>query len=153
MTTPRGQGSEPESRGPHRAATIGVAVVRWGDRVLIGQRPPGAPLAGLWEFPGGKVRPDESPAEAAVRECREETGLEVRIQRRLALVEHTYEHGKLELHFFAAALPRDAAEAERRPGRPFCWVDVGSLPRYALPEANRTVIRLLTGEKNLLDGR
>ena len=50
---------------------IALAVVRHDDSVLIGQRPAGVPLAGYWEFPGGKILDDETPQEAAARECRE----------------------------------------------------------------------------------
>jgi 8-oxo-dGTP diphosphatase len=53
------------------ATPIAVAVVEHDDRVLIGQRPPGVVLGGLWEFPGGKIFEGESAEEAAVRECRE----------------------------------------------------------------------------------
>lgn len=53
--------------------SIAIAVVQRGEQFLIGQRPLGVALAGLWEFPGGKVLPGESPEAAAVRECQEET--------------------------------------------------------------------------------
>ena len=66
---------------PSEPVSIAVAVVQHAGTVLIGRRAPEAPLGGLWEFPGGKVGPDETPGEAAARECREETGLAVRIGR------------------------------------------------------------------------
>lgn len=88
-----------ESRKPR---SIAVAVVRHGDWVLVGQRPQNVPLAGFAEFPGGKVEPNEPPESAAVRECREEAGIEIEVLGNLAVVEHQYEHGTLRLHFFAA---------------------------------------------------
>src|SRR5687768_4624168 len=99
---------------PHEArpTPIAIAVVERAGQYLIGQRPEGAPLAGLWEFPGGKVKPSETPAEAAERECREETGLDVGVERLLMRVVHQYEHGTLEIHFFACS-PRDDATAAR----------------------------------------
>ena len=70
------------------------AVVRDGDRVLMAQRPEGKAQAGLWEFPGGKVEPGETPEQALARECREELLLEIEAPRvitsvtiRLMLVE------------------------------------------------------------------
>ena len=57
------------------ATPIAIAVVLHNDCVLIGVRPAGATLAGLWEFPGGKIEAGETPNEAAERECLEETGL------------------------------------------------------------------------------
>jgi mutator protein MutT len=129
--------------GSDPAPLIGVAlaVVRHADRVLIGRRPEGVPLAGLWEFPGGKVRPDESPEEAAVRECREETGLEIRLRDRLATVEHQYAHGRVRLDFFAA----EPADPERAPAEPFRWVPIVELGGYCFPPANAGVVNRLRG--------
>ena len=118
---------------------IALAVVRHAGRVLIGQRPEGAPLAGFWEFPGGKILPGESPEEAAQRECREETGLAVRLGPLLGLVEHDYAHGRLRLHFFAAE-PLDAAQA---PAAPFCWVPLAALASCRFPPANAGVVQNL----------
>lgn len=124
---------------------IAVAVVRRGDEYLIGQRPSGATLAGYWEFPGGKVHPDETPAQAAVRECLEETGLCVRVAEPLAVVEHEYRHGRLELHFFAC-VPCDSGEP--RFGLPsvpsaaaaYQWTPAARLGDYEFPAANVAVV-------------
>ncbi len=56
---------------------VAVALVDPDGRVLIAQRPEGKPLAGLWEFPGGKLEPTEAPEAALIRELREELGIEV----------------------------------------------------------------------------
>jgi len=58
---------------------VAVALVDGDGRVLVQQRPPGKPMAGLWEFPGGKVEPGEVPEAALVRELAEELGIEVAI--------------------------------------------------------------------------
>src|SRR5688572_2665955 len=81
---------------------ISIAVVEYDGNFLIGERPEGAPLAGYWEFPGGKVEPGEDPRHTAARECREETGLEVDIGVEYPEVMHQYDHAKLHLHFFKA---------------------------------------------------
>ena len=57
---------------------VAVALVDADGRVLIAERPKGKRLAGLWEFPGGKLEPDERPEEALIRELREELGIEVK---------------------------------------------------------------------------
>ncbi len=97
--------------------TIAIAVVEHDDHFLIGVRPEGVPLAGFWEFPGGKIQPDESPeAAAARRECLEETGLDVVIGAAYPEVVHQYDHAKLRLHFLAAR-PVDAKVTPQPPFR------------------------------------
>jgi len=107
--------------------------------VLIGRRPADVPLAGLWEFPGGKVRDGETPQQAAARECLEETALAVRVVGAYPEVVHQYGHGPVRLQFFAAE-PVDPAAPPRKPYR---WVPVGELDRYEFPAANAAVVRRL----------
>jgi len=119
---------------------IAVAVVRHDGRFLIGPRGEGVPLAGLWEFPGGKVMPNETPERAAERECREETGLIVYVTGVYAVELHDYDHGRLELHFFAC----DLRGPKVRPNKPFRWVRRDELDRYQFPQANACLIHRLT---------
>lgn len=121
---------------------IAVAVLQHGDRVLIGRRPAGVPLAGLWEFPGGKVRQGEAAEQAAARECLEETGLAVRIVGTYCEVVHHYGHDAVRLEFFAAE-PVDPAAPPREPYR---WVPVAELDCYEFPAANAAVLRRLVGQ-------
>lgn len=122
-----------------RPIEIAVAVVRQGDTVLIGRRSEGKFLAGYWEFPGGKMNPGESPEDAAVRECLEETGIAIRVSGKLAIVEHGYDHGTLRLHFLDA-VPTNPGPL---PHVPFRWILVGDLDAYAFPPANATVLKAL----------
>jgi mutator protein MutT len=115
---------------------IAIAVVRHAGRVLIGQRPPGVPLAGLWEFPGGKARLAEPLEQAAARECLEETGLVVRIGNPYPDAVYQYEHGCVHLHFFAAE-PIDPAQPAKNP---FVWVRIEDLEKYTFPAANQAVV-------------
>ena len=120
---------------------IAVAVVEHDGRFLIGRRPDGVALAGLWEFPGGKVRAAETPQEAAARECLEETGLAVRIGAAYPEVLHRYEHGLLRLDFFAAA----PIDPDQQPAEPFRWVAREELRDYEFPPANEALVRQLVG--------
>jgi mutator protein MutT len=115
---------------------VAVAVVEHQGAVLIGRRGPGQKLAGVWEFPGGKVLPGEDPAAAACRECREETGLAIGHLRLLRETEQRYAHATVRIQFFAAE-PEDPLA---RPHEPFVWAPIPALADYAFPPANREVI-------------
>lgn len=118
---------------------IAIAVVELDGRFLIGQRPPGVALAGLWEFPGGKVEPGETAESAAVRECQEETGLVVEVVGQYPTIEHTYAHGGVLLHFF------QCRPVDRRvlPAAHFQWIGRSELKDYAFPAANEAILRTL----------
>jgi 8-oxo-dGTP diphosphatase len=115
---------------------IAIAVVEQDGRFLVGQRPAGAPLAGLWEFPGGKVTPGETPEQAAARECLEETALTVRVGEAFPVVRYDYPHGSVELHFFRCT----HVEPEHLPKEPFAWLIAAELAELPFPEANRAIL-------------
>ena len=115
---------------------IAVAVVRRNDHFLIGQRPAGAVLAGLWEFPGGKLEEGESLEEAAIRECAEETSLRIRVLEELLVEEISYDHGDLKLHFFLC----EPLDKDQLPRSPFQWVARRNLASYKFPAANQAVL-------------
>ncbi|HEY2146419.1 MAG TPA: (deoxy)nucleoside triphosphate pyrophosphohydrolase [Pirellulales bacterium] len=115
---------------------IAIAVVEHQDRYLVGQRPPNVPLAGLWEFPGGKVQASETPAEAAARECLEETGLAVQVVGNYPTVEYDYAHDRVELHFFRCT----PVDPERPPREPFRWIATADLANLEFPPANRAIL-------------
>jgi mutator protein MutT len=121
---------------------IAIAVVEHEGCFLIGQRPPGVALAGLWEFPGGKVEPGESAATAAVRECHEEAGLAVQAMGQYLVHQEQYSHGRLELNFIACRLVKDVPGAA---APPFRWVRREQLSNYEFPTGNRPLLDLLCG--------
>lgn len=96
-----------------RRIRVAAAVVRREGRILMTRRPPGGPLGLMWEFPGGKLEPGESPAQALTRELREELGVGAEAHEALAVETHTYEHGlAVEIHFLRCTL----ASLELDPG-------------------------------------
>jgi 8-oxo-dGTP diphosphatase len=122
----------------------GIGIIRRGGYYLIRRRPEGTVYAGYWEFPGGKCEPDETPEQATVRECREETGLDVVAGRLRRIVEHTYPHGRVRLAFFDCE-PCDPT-AEPEPGHGCRWVRPSELEHYRFPEANEEILRDLREE-------
>jgi 8-oxo-dGTP diphosphatase len=124
-------------------ALIAIAVVERDGSFLIGQRPPGVPLAGLWEFPGGKVEPGESPQQAAIRECREETGLEVTVVGEYPEHVQQYDHGSVRLRFYRCASVAPQAD----PSPPFRWVGQRDLAGFPFPDGNRHLLELLLAQR------
>ena len=122
---------------------VAVAVIYKNGRILIDKRKPDGLLGGLWEFPGGKVRKDESLEAALSREVREELGVTIRILRPLATVQHSYSHFSVTLHAFECAYAA---------GKPRChtcvdykWVHPEQLRNFAFPAANKKIIAALHG--------
>lgn len=124
---------------PITPTPIAIAVVEQDGRFLIGVRPKGVALAGLWEFPGGKVQPGETPADAARRECFEETGLDTEVGEPYPEVVHPYDHDRVRLHFFACR----PVDAEQTPLAPFRWVARADLGSFQFPAANGALIEFL----------
>ncbi|MBL9094824.1 MAG: (deoxy)nucleoside triphosphate pyrophosphohydrolase [Planctomycetaceae bacterium] len=123
---------------------IAVAVVEHAGKFLIGRRPEGVPLAGLWEFPGGKVGDGELPADAARRECMEETGLAVVVVGAYPEVERQYDHDRVRLHFFACALAETASDEPAPTPVGYRWVGPCELASYEFPPANQGLLSLLS---------
>jgi 8-oxo-dGTP diphosphatase len=78
---------------------VGILIRENGD-VLLARRPEGKPYAGYWEFPGGKVEPNEKIEHALKREFAEELGIEIGLSKPWCGVEYVYPHAHVRLHFF-----------------------------------------------------
>lgn len=97
---------------------VGILMKPNGD-VLLGQRPAGKPFPGYWEFPGGKVEPDESVFDALKREFVEELGIEILSAEPWCGVDYVYPHAHVRLHFFISHEWR--GEPESLEGQAFAW--------------------------------
>lgn len=110
-------------------------------RILITRRRDDQVLAGYWELPGGKIEPSETPAQAAIRELKEEVGITVSTIAQLPLTEHQYEHAYVRLHPFICQLlkgtPSAIDVAEVR------WVQPEHLQQYPFPQASLPIIHAL----------
>ena len=110
-------------------------------RILLARRTEGRDLAGLWEFPGGKVEPGEGAEAALVRELREELGIEAEVGAPLIAVPQRYPHKRLRLDVRAIARWRGSAKGHE--GQALAWVPPHKLPDYPMPPADRPVVAAL----------
>lgn len=117
-----------------------AALVDADDRVLIAQRPAGKALAGLWEFPGGKLDPGERPEAALIRELREELGIAVReaCLAPLTFASHAYPDFHLLMPLWVCR--RWDGMVTPREGQALKWVRAGKLRDYPMPPADAPLI-------------
>ncbi len=137
ITGPEGNGSVPT------VLVVAVALVDVDGRVLIAQRPPGKVMAGLWEFPGGKVHDGESPEEALTRELAEELGIDVSTHclAPLTFASHRYEAFHLLMPLYVCRVWKGAVEP--REGQTLKWVYPNSLRDFPMPPADVPLIAML----------
>lgn len=118
-----------------------AAVVERDGCFLVTRRQAGTHLAGLWEFPGGKVAPDESHEAALRREMQEELGTDVAVRGIVSTAAHAYEDRHVTLHFYEcdlAGTPRPLLGQEMR------WVPRAELRSLGFPPADEELIEILT---------
>ena len=115
-------------------------------RILIAQRPPGGHVGGYWEFPGGKLKVDEPPAQALRRELMEELGVTVEAAVPFMTYRHAYAERTVELHVFL--VERYAGVPRGIEGQPLRWVTRAELASAGLLEADRPIVAALLGRPN-----
>lgn len=122
---------------------VACALVDADGRVLLTKRPPDKPLAGLWEFPGGKVQAQERPEEALIRELREELGIDVTESclAPLTFASHTYETFHLLMPLYVCR--RWRGEVQAREGQELTWVRPSRMGAYAMPPADEPLKAVL----------
>ena len=123
---------------------VACALIDTDNRVLIAQRPEGKQLAGLWEFPGGKLEPGERPEPALIRELHEELGIVVQetCLAPLTFASHAYESFHLLMPLYICR--RWEGTPTGREGQPLAWVRANKLRDYPLPPADIPLISHLT---------
>ncbi|MEM9105798.1 MAG: 8-oxo-dGTP diphosphatase MutT [Pseudomonadota bacterium] len=119
------------------------ALVDTDGRVLIAQRPEGKSMAGLWEFPGGKVEAGETPEETVIRELEEELGITTKTDclAPLTFASHAYEDFHLLMPLFVCR--RYWGQARSREGQTLKWVRPRELRNYAMPAADEPLVPYL----------
>lgn len=119
---------------------VAVALVDADGRVLLAQRPEGKSMAGLWEFPGGKVEPGENPEDTLIRELHEELGIEVKAAclAPLTFASHRYEDFHLLMPLYVCR--RWTGDVRGREGQALRWVRPTRLRDYPMPPADEPLI-------------
>lgn len=122
---------------------VAAALIDTDGRVLIAQRPEGKALAGLWEFPGGKIEPGERPEQALIRELHEELGIDVNAACLAPFVftSHAYESFHLLMPLYL--LRRWSGTVQRREHAALKWVKPDQLRDYPMPPADEPLIAWL----------
>lgn len=122
---------------------VACALVDDDGRVLIAKRPEGRSMAGLWEFPGGKIEPGERPEDALIRELGEELGIDVSESclAPLTFASHTYEAFHLLMPLYVCR--RWEGELEAREGQQLAWVRPNRMADYEMPPADEPLRAML----------
>jgi 8-oxo-dGTP diphosphatase len=120
-----------------------VALVDADGRVLLAQRPAGKAMAGLWEFPGGKVDPGETPETALIRELAEELGIDVAASCLAPLTFASYSYPEFHLLMPLYVCRKWSGIPVAREGQRLSWVRPARLADYAMPPADKPLVGML----------
>ena len=136
--------SRPVDTTPVRLVLVAaVALLDPDNRVLLARRPPGKPLAGLWEFPGGKVAPGESPEAALCRELQEELGIDVSDSclAPFTFASHRYPEFQLLMPLYLCR--RWNGTVTPLEGQELTWARPNRLNDYEMPPADKPLVAML----------
>ncbi|MCF6284122.1 MAG: (deoxy)nucleoside triphosphate pyrophosphohydrolase [Candidatus Hydrogenedentes bacterium] len=120
---------------------VACALIDADNRILLAQRPKGKSMAGLWEFPGGKLESGETHQEALVRECAEELSITVKVGGMISTVKHAYTHLKVTLNVYRCTI----ISGKERPNvhTELKWIKPTEFDDYAFPKGNHKFLDLL----------
>ncbi|SMF02622.1 8-oxo-dGTPase [Alteromonadaceae bacterium Bs31] len=120
---------------------VAVGVLLKDGKVLLAKRQEGQHLAGFWEFPGGKIEPDEQVEQALQRELMEELGVQLSSSIELLVVKHEYVDKSVELN--VRVVNHFTGTAEGLEGQQIAWVNITDLEAMDFPEANIKIVEAL----------
>eukprot|EP00884_Botryococcus_braunii_P001344 jgi/Botrbrau1/1120/Bobra.0162s0018.2 len=119
---------------------VAAALIDGKGRVLLAKRPEGRALAGLWEFPGGKVDEGERPEQALIRELEEELGIKVSFEdlKPLTFASHSYDDFHLLMPLYECS--KWGGDPQGKEGQEIAWVSANDLDKYDMPQADQPLI-------------
>ena len=120
-----------------------AALIDIDGRVLVARRPDDKDMAGLWEFPGGKIEPDETPEQALIRELKEELAIDTRSSCLAPLCFASHDYDKFHLVLLLYVCRRWWGTPTAIEGGTLAWVRAPRLRDYKMPEANAPLIASL----------
>lgn len=123
---------------------VACALIDEDGRILLSQRPVGRSMAGLWEFPGGKIEPGETPEQALIRELNEELGIDTseNCLAPFTFASHAYEEFHLVMPLYICRKWR--GHIIGREEQKLKWVKPGQLKEYAMPPADVPLVAMLS---------
>lgn len=137
----------PKARTAAKKIEVSAGVIWRNGKIFIQQRPRNGLMGGLWEFPGGKMKKNETPGACLEREIREELGVNIAVGEKLMTVRHSYTKFRVTLHVYRCRLPRGRIRAsccER-----WRWVEPGELKSFPFPAANVKIVERLTNNNHV----
>lgn len=125
---------------------VACAIIMRGEEVLITQRSENMPHPLQWEFPGGKLRPGESPEKCIIREIREELHAAISVDRLLPSVIHSYGDRTIKLIPFVCSLKSDTLELQQH--KAFRWISKHQVNQFPILDADLKIIERMNGQWN-----
>jgi len=126
-----------------KSIEVAMGALVQNGRVLVQKRPETGLMPGLWEFPGGKLEPGESPEQALCREFEEELGIKIACEEKITIIRHAYTSFKVLLHAFWCRMDPPGQVPVPQAATSLCWADKNDLGALAFPAADRKLIRIL----------
>ncbi|WP_026971550.1 8-oxo-dGTP diphosphatase MutT [Aliagarivorans marinus] len=126
-----------------KTVNVAVGVIVQQQQILLSKRHASQHQGGLWEFPGGKIEPNETVLEAMQRELHEELGIDIDAGQASHLIDISHDYGDKQVCLQVYVIPAFTGKPEGREGQPLRWVAKAELLTLAFPEANQTIVELL----------